>query len=202
MLELTSSARTISSEMFSDSKLVIVCGLPSSKTLKSAGVSPLTNRPSPSVTTAVSWTTSTSTASLCFTPFVWTVAAARPPACSAVALIVCSLRRSPASQSHWNGSRVSVQTFFPSAKKTSSLTPLAAAAGSMTATSRNSPLANPSSTGDVIRTLSGGCAERTAPATIAIVMSSRRCGMFGPQGCRPFDDVAGRSAPPAVCAAM
>ena len=65
--------------MFSDSKLVIACGLPSSKTLKSAGVRPLTNRPSPSVTTAVSWTTSTSTASLCLTPLVCTVAAARPP---------------------------------------------------------------------------------------------------------------------------
>ncbi len=64
MLELTSSATTISSEMFSDSKLVIFCGRLLSKTVKSSGFRPLTNRPSPSVTTAVNCTTSTSTASL------------------------------------------------------------------------------------------------------------------------------------------
>ena len=108
MLELTSSAATISSEMFSDSKLVIFCGRLLSKTLKSSGFNPLTNRPSPSVTTAVNCTTSTSTASLNFTPLVCTLAAIRPPCtCSAVTRTVCSMTRSPASQSHSNGKRVS-----------------------------------------------------------------------------------------------
>ena len=63
MLWLTSTATTISSGMFSPANAVRRCGTSSSFTRNWSRASPLTKRPSLSVTVAVTCTTSTSTAS-------------------------------------------------------------------------------------------------------------------------------------------
>jgi hypothetical protein len=101
MLELTSRAVTSSSGMFSEAKFVSRCGLSSSETLKSSAFRPVTKRPLPSVTTAVIWMTSTSTASAYSTDAVRELATRCSPFLRvATARIRCSFTIPPASHSH------------------------------------------------------------------------------------------------------
>lgn len=140
MLALTSTAATSSSGMFSAAKWVSFWGFPSSSTSKSDCFNPRTNRPSSSVTTALIWTTSTSTDSANCTFFVRTVWTMRLPFLSvATARTWCAAIRSPEFQSHSNGGVDTVHTCAPSAKNVNCVTSRLAETGSMTATSLTGP---------------------------------------------------------------
>ena len=141
MLELTSMAVTSSRGMFSAPKLDSVCSRPSLYTLKSAGFSPVTNRPVPSVTTAVTWITSTFTASANCTARVRAFATSCPPPSSVTtARMTCSLTVSPASHSQENGATVVVQTWRPFANQRTCRTWLTIDSGSKATVSRTAPI--------------------------------------------------------------